>query len=162
MSADILGTSCDQCRSMVQYSFTSTETSRLVRTDSPGRPPRLSHSSWTMTPSLSQGCQLFPFSVPGLSIIPLFYHRAVNYSPFLSQGCQLFPFSVPGLSIIPLFCPRAVNYYPFLSQGCQSITGLSFIPLLYHRAVIYSLFLSPFSFFCLFLLLFLSCDFSVC
>ena len=37
-----------QCRSMVQYSFTSTETKRLVRTDSPGRPPRLSHSSWTM------------------------------------------------------------------------------------------------------------------
>ena len=27
---------------MVQYSFTSTETRRLVRTDSPGRPPRLS------------------------------------------------------------------------------------------------------------------------
>ena len=48
MSVDILGTSCDQCRSMVQYSFTSTETRRLVRTDSPGRPPRLSHSSWTM------------------------------------------------------------------------------------------------------------------
>ena len=48
MSLDILGTSCDQCRSMVQYSFTSTETRRLVRMDSPGRAPRLSHSSWTM------------------------------------------------------------------------------------------------------------------
>ena len=48
MSADILGTSWDQCRSMVQYSFTSTETRRLVMTDSPGRPHRLSHSSWTM------------------------------------------------------------------------------------------------------------------
>ena len=48
MSFDILGTSCDQCRSTVQYIFTSTETRRLVRTDSPGRPPRLSHSSWTM------------------------------------------------------------------------------------------------------------------
>ena len=34
---------------MVQYSFTSTETRRLVRTDSPGRPQRLSYSSWTMT-----------------------------------------------------------------------------------------------------------------
>ena len=32
MSVDILGTSCDQCRSTVQYSFTSTETRRLVRT----------------------------------------------------------------------------------------------------------------------------------
>ena len=49
MSVDILGTSCDHCRSMVQYRLTSTETRRLVRTDSPGRPPRLSHSSWTMT-----------------------------------------------------------------------------------------------------------------
>ena len=48
MPADILGTSCDQCRSMVQYRFTSTEPRRLVRTDSPGRQPRLSHSSWTM------------------------------------------------------------------------------------------------------------------
>ena len=45
MSIDILGTSCDQCWSTVQYSFTSTEARRLVRTDSPGRPPRLSHSS---------------------------------------------------------------------------------------------------------------------
>ena len=48
MSVDILGTSWDQCVSMVQYCFTSMETRRLVRTDSPGRPPRLSHNSWTM------------------------------------------------------------------------------------------------------------------
>ena len=48
MSVDIWETSWDQCRSMVQYSFTSTETVRLVRTDSPGtRPPRLSHNSST-------------------------------------------------------------------------------------------------------------------
>ena len=48
MSADILGTSWDQCRSSVQYIFMSTETRRLIRTDSPGQPLRLSHSSWTM------------------------------------------------------------------------------------------------------------------
>ena len=48
MSADILGKSWHQCRSMTQYCSTSTETRRLVRTDSAGRPPRLSHSSWTM------------------------------------------------------------------------------------------------------------------
>ena len=48
MSVDILGTNCDQCRSMVQYCFTSTETVRLIRTESPGRPPRHSHSSWTL------------------------------------------------------------------------------------------------------------------
>ena len=39
MSVDILGTNCDQCVSMVQYCFTYTETIRLVRTESPGRPP---------------------------------------------------------------------------------------------------------------------------
>ena len=43
---DILGTNC-VC--MVQCCFTSTETIRLIRTGSPGRPPRLSHSSLTLT-----------------------------------------------------------------------------------------------------------------
>ena len=33
--------------SILLYVFMSTETMRLVRMDSPGRPPRLSHSSWT-------------------------------------------------------------------------------------------------------------------
>ena len=45
---DILGTDCDQCVSVVECCFTSTETVRLIRTGSPGRPPRLSHSSWTL------------------------------------------------------------------------------------------------------------------
>ena len=48
MSVDILGTNCDQCLSAVQCCFTSTETVRLIRTESPGRPPRLSHSSWKL------------------------------------------------------------------------------------------------------------------
>ena len=41
---DILGTNYDQCVSMVQCCFTSTETIGRVRTKIPGRPPRLSHS----------------------------------------------------------------------------------------------------------------------
>ena len=45
---DILGTNCDQCLRMVQCCFTSTETIRLIRTASLGRPPRLLHSSWTL------------------------------------------------------------------------------------------------------------------
>ena len=44
----LAGTSWDQCRSTVQYCFKSMETLSLVRTDSPGQPPRLSHSPWTM------------------------------------------------------------------------------------------------------------------
>ena len=51
MSIDILGTSWDQCWSMVQHSFTSMETRRLIKMDSPGQPPQLSHSSWTMNDS---------------------------------------------------------------------------------------------------------------
>ena len=42
MSVAVLGTYCDQCLSMVQCCFTSTETIRLIRTGIPGRPPRLS------------------------------------------------------------------------------------------------------------------------
>ena len=49
MSVDILKTNRGQCRSMIQCCFTSTETVRLIRTESPGRPPQLSHSSWTLT-----------------------------------------------------------------------------------------------------------------
>ena len=45
MSVDILWKNCDQCLSTVQCCFTSTETVRLIRTENPGRPPRLSHSS---------------------------------------------------------------------------------------------------------------------
>ena len=45
---DILETNCDQCVCMVQCCSISTETVRLIRTGSPGRPPRLSHSSWTL------------------------------------------------------------------------------------------------------------------
>ena len=42
---NMLGTNCDQCLSMVQCCFTSTETIRLIRTGSPRWPPQLSHSS---------------------------------------------------------------------------------------------------------------------
>ena len=48
---DIFVTNRDQCVNMVQCCFTSTETVRLIRTGSPGRPPRLSRSSGTLTSS---------------------------------------------------------------------------------------------------------------
>ena len=46
MSVDILGTNCDQCLSMVQCCFTSTETVRLIMTESTGRSPRLLSHEW--------------------------------------------------------------------------------------------------------------------
>ena len=61
MSVDISGTNCDQCLNMVQCCFTSTETVRLIRTDSPGRPPRLSHSSWTLMAMISNWCHKYPW-----------------------------------------------------------------------------------------------------
>ena len=45
---DTLGTNCDQCLSMVQCCFMSTETIRLISTASLGWPPWLWHSSWTL------------------------------------------------------------------------------------------------------------------
>ena len=71
---DILGTKCDQCVCMVQRCFTSTETIRLIRTGSPGRPPRLSHSSWTLTIAY-----LSPALLCSLSVC--IFHWAVCPSP---------------------------------------------------------------------------------
>ena len=46
MSVDILGTSCDNAEAGgVNKSLCPRKPEVLVRTDSPGRPPRLSHSS---------------------------------------------------------------------------------------------------------------------
>ena len=39
---DMLGTNCDQCLCVIHCCFTSTETVRLIRTESPGWPPGLS------------------------------------------------------------------------------------------------------------------------
>ena len=80
MSADISGTSWDQCVSTIQYYFTSTETRRLVRTDSPGRPPRLSHSYWTLTVTPGWWCEA---SCPRMSgwHIKLHHWRCTLLSP---------------------------------------------------------------------------------
>ena len=59
----LLGTSCDWCRSTVQYSFMSMKTRRLVRMDSPGRPPRLSHSSWTKERLAKELKLLYPVGI---------------------------------------------------------------------------------------------------
>ena len=59
MSVDILGTNCDQCRSMVQCCFMSTETVRLIRTERPGLPPWLSHSSWSLKCDMMQFCLIY-------------------------------------------------------------------------------------------------------
>ena len=57
----------------------STETRRLVRTDSPGRPPRLAHSSWTMWHTsdfilytwLIQRCFFLPILGNGVNVVLL-------------------------------------------------------------------------------------------
>ena len=66
---DILGTNCDQGVSMVQRCFTSTETIKLIRTGSPGRPPRLSHSSWTLSVGWYElVCDMFSMLPYGTSV----------------------------------------------------------------------------------------------
>ena len=44
------------------------ETRRVVRTDSPGRPPRLSHSSWTMQRGWSRS--VYDWLPPAYSMVP--------------------------------------------------------------------------------------------
>ena len=45
---------------MVQCCFTSTETVRLIRTGSPGRPPRLSHSFRTLNIGAREETEFIP------------------------------------------------------------------------------------------------------
>ena len=92
MSVDILGTNWDQCRSMVQYSFTSTEARRLVRTDSPGQPPRLSDSFWTM-----------PFSRQSIVSLTVFLRslHGTAENTFLSHQSNLrVVYSVPHCGLV--------------------------------------------------------------
>ena len=119
MSADILGTSWDECWSMVQYSFTSTETSRLVRTDSPGRPLRISHSSWSMIVNTFQKVRNFRFShgcgcsciVTGNRLNTRQHERNIK-GFFLPEDCLPWretlslPSSGPGPRIPRAKCPR--------------------------------------------------------
>ena len=67
---DIFGTNCDQCVSMVQCCFTSTETVRLIRTESPGRPPLFSHSSWMLSTAF---CWNTAFKAPSTSAVGSHY-----------------------------------------------------------------------------------------
>ena len=71
MSVDILGTSV----SMVQYCFTSTETRRVVRTQSPGRPGS------TFTQLLN--------SVYLFIIADHFYIKLFSAAPQLSHRCTV-------------------------------------------------------------------------
>ena len=75
---------------MVQYSCTSTETRRLVRTDSPGRPPRLSHSFWTIC------CKMFPAA----------FNRDVTGAQRVLEGV----FVALCLSTLPCECREPVRF----------------------------------------------------
>ena len=133
MSVDILGTCWDQCQSIVQYNLTSTETRRLVRTDSPGRPPRLSHSSWTMVAILGSTStvinsvkQRLLRNRPGSALRPLATSCAEakclhSSKPALLNGT---PLSKPvSLSSAPVTCRtvrlRGFNYLFFYLLKCN-------------------------------------------
>ena len=62
------------------------ETRRLVRTDSPGRPPRLSHSSWTMQPLVRQPMILI--------VVGLYYVLVSCLSPIWFRPADYFTPSV--------------------------------------------------------------------
>ena len=103
MLVDILGTNCDQwqCLSMVKCCFTSTETVRLVRTENPGRPPRLSHSSWT---SLFRCCTD--------SVSALLSSKVVFYGHCLCDFTHYNQWKIKmEFSLMPLNLPRLLSLY---------------------------------------------------
>ena len=65
------------------------ETRRLVRTDSPGRPPQLSHSSWTMYNFyLSSGNSRDVFGLCSAYIVVYRPHQqALYYVQYFIRGC---------------------------------------------------------------------------
>ena len=122
MSDDILGTCWDQCRSLVQYSFTSTETRRLVRTDRSLRPPRLSHISWTMFKGetslafllkhfqvLSRGCRGVPIVLEGDCRCWIQNQRfSTNYSVHVCPPPPPPPPPLPPRPLLPTSHPSAL------------------------------------------------------
>ena len=119
MSVDMLGTNCDHCLSMVQCCFTSTETVRLIRTESSGRPPRLSHSSWPLQPCSLPGRAEDP-PAPVFSPTPLgccrtdgarkplllpAHHSPLQQAPAPGCGLRARPAS-PTLSTVSINTPR--------------------------------------------------------
>ena len=126
MSVDILGTNCDQCRSTVQYYFTSTETIRLVRTESPGRPPRLYTAP-----------QLWPF---GLVSLPLSTPtRCPNAHDAHLQSCsveELLPDRHQGSSVVS-FVGLSVSVHS--DPATHSEEGVSGVGRFLHVALVVSL-----------------------
>ena len=113
MSVDILGTSWDQCRSVDQYSFTSTEARRLVRTDSPGLPPRLSRSSWTM-----------------IVCLLVIEHFIVQRNATFYLYCILYSCPLPNIQWYCMFTYRHVSlpqtWMPVYSVSCCRENGWCF------------------------------------
>ena len=91
---------CVQFVSMVQCCFTSTETVRLIRTGRTGRPPRLSHSSWTLTGRKTQNYLLTPPPPPPplpplqFTFSPLFPLSESSHRADLGRPRQITPFMV--------------------------------------------------------------------
>ena len=119
MSVDIVGTNCDQCRSTVQCCFTSTETVRLIGTESPGRPPRLLHSSWTRpVPCMWLNCFIwgprlfFPVVlVPGGllgNIVWEYWHESGNESLQNKHAlaCTNYAIDKPLNNMLPIACTK--------------------------------------------------------
>ena len=106
MSSDVSWHIRDKLRPMPKHGsiiLYVQETRRLIRTDSPGRPPRLSHSSWTMTNPLfksdrqgnrNMGCQshqlinlCYP-KIKSLDIIGRLENPVGRHINFSSAGCM--------------------------------------------------------------------------
>ena len=86
----LLGTNCDQCRSMVQCCFTSTETVRLIRTERPGRPPRSFTQLLNSDPPKHISLLLFIFLPTWISVVPDQYQ--LMFPSYLQFWQFLLPF----------------------------------------------------------------------
>ena len=131
MSVDIFRASWDQGVSIVQYCFTSTEPIRLVRTESPGRPPRLSHSSWTM--SQHSATEIYVPKLPALvyDILPsttaVFSHaigsRKLSANEQFFVGAQTVVSSLQTTQMISDVCV-IIDHVAYASSNKTKIVGI--------------------------------------
>ena len=95
---------------------------RLVRTDSPGRPPRLSHSSWTM-PACSVTQATYIFNVSGNVTLTVSVNDLGFWRSFSRCSTAAAAVIQPYRSVI-IF--RIVSVQPSVFWGLLHFDGLSF------------------------------------
>ena len=129
MSSDVGWHIRDKLRPMLKHGsiiFTSTETRRLIRTNSPGRPPGLSHSSWTMTLRCKNvNCLCVPCPVTSVRCVHCSLDTLLLYTSSWSFPCAQI-----------MWCQWQSVFHDLLTWCCSPFCFISSFSGSYQRACV--------------------------